>query len=187
MNFKSIENIRNHNEWDSLNGFLFGLLKIVILIISIPFLLIGLLFSVFKKEESEKIINDWVEFTSIESFTLERIFIDENDLPNNLDYPQEANDIYLFQVRSVPEIQELNDKFFDYQFVKIDEGVFLLSFNEKDKGMSIWFVDNKKQQLEKVRDLESSWWSFGDRNGIISIETTLNKQDIKIEIEKTKV
>ena len=185
MNFTSIENIRNHNEWDSVKGFLFGVLKILILVVLIPFLLIGLLFSVFKKGETEKIINDWAEFTSTENLTLERIFIDENELPENLDYPQEANDIYLFQVRSVPEIQELNDKYFDYQFVKVDQGVLLLSFNEKDKGMSIWFVDYKKQKIEKVRDLESSWWNFGNKDGKILLETTLNRKDIKIEIEKT--
>ncbi len=185
MNFTIVENIRNHNEWDSVKGFFTGLLKIILFLILIPFLLIGLILSVFKKGDTEKIINDWTEFYTGSNLTLDRIFIDENKLPDNLDYPEEPNDIYLFQIKSEPEITELRDRFFDYQYVKIDQGVFLMSFNKKGEGMSIWFVDNEKHQMEKVRDLESSWWNFWVKNEIITLSTTLNRKDIIIEIEKT--
>lgn len=185
MKFISVEHIRNHNEWGSIKGFLLGILKILLFVVLIPFLLFVLLLNLFKKEEYEKITNDWSEFTSNKDLTLERIFINENDLPENLDYPEEPNDIYLFEVRSEPEIEELKGKFFDYQFVNIHEGVFLLSFNEEGKGMSIWFINNKIQKLEKVSDLESSWWDFYEKDEIISLETTLNNKDIKIVIEKT--
>jgi len=185
MNFTIVENIRNHNEWDSVKGFFTGLLKILLFLILIPFLLIGLIFSVFKKGHVEKIINDWTEFYRDKNLTLERLFIDENEIPDNLDYPEEPNDIYLFQVKSKPEIPELKGRFFDYQFVKTDQGIFLLSFNEEGKGMSIWYLESNEHQFEKVKDLESSWWNFGEKDGRITLSTTLNKKDINIEIEKT--
>ena len=185
MNFTIVENIRNHNEWDSVKGFFTGLLKIILFLILIPFLLVGLIFSVLKKGDAEKIINDWTEFYSDDNLRLKRLFIDENEIPDNLDYPEEPNDIYLFQVKSKPEIPDLEDKFFDFQFVKTDQGIFLLSFNEEGEGMSIWYVDSSKHQLEKVKDLESSWWNFGEKDGKITLSTTLKKKDINIEIEKT--
>jgi len=184
MNFTIVENIRNHKEWDSLKGFFTGLLKIFLFLILIPFLLVGLVISIFKKSEAEKIINEWTKFYSDENLTLERLFIDENEIPNNLDYPIEPNDIYLFQVKSTPEIPELKDIFFDYHFVKTDHGIFLLSFNEIGNGMSVWYVDSNKHQLEKVKDLESSWWDFREKDGKIILSTTLNKKDINIEIKK---
>lgn len=185
MNFKIVEHIRNHNEWDSVKGIFNGLLKIIFLLILIPFLLLALVLKIFKKGNTGKIINDWTEFYSDENLILRRLFIYEDELPDDLDYPKEPNDTYLFHVQSKPEIPELNDRFFDYQFVKADQGVFLLSFNKKGEGMSVWYVDNRRHQLEKVKDLESSWWSFGERNGKITLSTTLNKKDIDIEIETT--
>ena len=51
--------------------------------------------------------------------------------------------------------------------------------------MSLWYVDSKEYQLEKVKDLESSWWNFEEKERKITLSTTLNKKDINIEIEKT--
>ena len=50
--------------------------------------------------------------------------------------------------------------------------------------MSVWYVDSNKHQLEKVKDLESSWWNFREKDGKIILSTTLNKKDINIEIKK---
>ena len=184
MNFTIIEEIINHNEWDSIKGFLFGIIKIVFVLILLPILLIFLLLKVFSKEKIEVINIEWKEFYTNESLKIERLFIDENELPDNLDYPQEPNDIYLFKLKSEPKILELEVLYFDFQFIKSKQGIFLLSFNTIGKGMTVWFIDNKEQKLERVKDLESSWWNFGKKNGLITLKTTLNKQDITIIIEK---
>ncbi len=90
----------------------------------------------------------------------------------------------MFRVKSKPEILGLKGMFFDYQYLKTDQGIFLLSFNGKGKGMSIWFIDHVKYKMKKVKDLESSWWYIEEKNGAITLNTTLNKSDINIEIEK---
>lgn len=185
MNFKVVEKVRNHNDWDSVKGFCTGLLKVLILLILIPLLLFFLLFDIFKSKDIEKVKNEWRTFYSNEDLKLERIFIDENALPDNLDYPEEANDIYLFHIKAEPQIPGLNNKFFDFQFVTIDQGILLLSFNKQGDGMTIWFIDSEKLKLEKVKDLKSSWWDLHSENGVILLRTTLDKRDIEIKIEKT--
>ncbi|HBK71039.1 MAG TPA: hypothetical protein DDZ39_05170 [Flavobacteriaceae bacterium] len=184
MTFSIVENIRNHNEWDSVKGIFIGIFKFLILIILIPILLISGLIGFFKKEKEIAKVNEWTGFYSNENFKLNRIFIDENELPEFLDYPEECNDIYLFKVKSEPKISELEDKFIDYQFVTDENGIYLMSFNPENEGMTIWYIDNQKQKLEKVKDIQSSWWNFGKREGKIILETTLNRKDIKLEIKK---
>ncbi len=49
--------------------------------------------------------------------------------------------------------------------------------------MSIWCVDTVTPRLEKVKDLESVVWNFGKENRKIVLQTTLDKRDIRIEIE----
>ncbi|MGV6829334.1 MAG: hypothetical protein ACWA45_08050 [Flavobacteriales bacterium] len=184
MTFKIIENIRNHNEWDTLKGMLTGILKLIIFLIFIPFLLIGLIIRLFKNDESKKAENEWTEFYSSGKLKLTRIFIDENELPETLDYPEECNDLYLFKVKSEPELIELEGKFIDYQFVTDENGIYLLSFNNENEGMTLWFINNGKPKLEKIKDLKSSWWNLEKKEGKITLKTTLEKQDIKVEIEK---
>ena len=185
MTFTIIENIRNHNEWDSLKGILFGILKFVILIILIPIILISGLISFLKKEKKEKQISKWTEFYSNGNLKLNRIFIDEEKLPDNLDYPEECNDLYLFNVKSEPEITGLENKFIDYQFVTDESGIYLMSFNNSNEGMTLWYIDNEQRKLKKVKDLKSSWWYLGEKDEKIILKTTLGKKEIKIEIEKT--
>jgi hypothetical protein len=185
MPYSIVENIRNHNEWDSVKGILTGIFKFIILIILIPILLISGLIGLIKNEKKEKQVKIWSEFYSSGKLKLTRIFIDENELPETLDYPEECNDLYLFKMKSEPKIIELEDKFIDYQFVTDENGVYLLSFNNENEGMTLWFINNENPKLEKIKDLKSSWWNFEKKDGKIILETTLEKQDIKIEIEKT--
>ena len=184
VNFVIVENIRNHNEWDTVKGFLIGLLKIIFLLALIPFLLVLLLFGLFKRNDSSQTVIDWIEFYRDENLKLERLFIDENEIPDNLDYPEEPNDIYLFQIKSSPEIHGLQNMFFDFQFVKTDRGIFLLSFNEMGEGMSLWYIDSKNLYLEKINDLKSSWWNLKEKDGKIALTTRLDRKDINIEIEE---
>lgn len=184
MKFEIIENIRNHNEWDSIKGFLSGIFEFLVFIILIPFLLIGALISLIKKEKPKEIVNEWAEFYSAGNLKLSRIFIDEDKLPENLDYPEESNDIYLFKLNSDPNLDGLENKFFDYQYSETVTGIYLLSFNEVHQGMTLWFINNQKPKLEKVKDLKSSWWDLSMEGKVIKLRATLNKKDLEIEIKE---
>jgi len=184
MKFKIIENVRNHNEWDSIKGFLWGILKVLFIVILFPFFLLIYILNIFSKVKTVEINNDWQEFYSCNNLKIERLFIDENEIPDNLAYPEEPNDIYLFKLKSEPKIHELEEMYFDFQFIKSTQGIFLLTFNTIGKGMTVWFIDSIEQKLERVKDLKSSWWNFGEKDGLITLETTLNKEHIKVEIKK---
>jgi hypothetical protein len=35
-------------------------------------------------------------------------------------------------------------KFIDYQFATDENGIYLMSFNPENEGMTIWYIDNQK-------------------------------------------
>lgn len=74
--------------------------------------------------------------------------------------------------------------YFDYQTIKSENGIYLLSWNKGKEGMTFWFIDNKTQKLNKIRDLESNWWNLTEKNGKIILSTITKNKDIIIEIEK---
>lgn len=185
MKFYISRHIRIHDKWDSLNGILTGIIKTIILILIIPILLLVYLFNLLTGRKESEIINKWQVFYSKGKLTLKRKFIDENEIPEDIDYPAEPGDFYLFNLESEPEIEGIKNKFFDYQYVVDQEGIFLLSFNRTNEGMTVWFINHSTLLLEKVKDLDSSWWNFGKKEGKVTLETTLRNKDIKFEIEKT--
>ena len=101
MEFRIVETYRNHNVKDFLKQSIAYLFLFLIAIIVVPTLLIANLFKkkdrqlneVDKAEEDE-----WLEFIRTDKITLYRKFIDENDLPDDLDLPKECSDIYSFEI-----------------------------------------------------------------------------------------
>ena len=183
MKYITHEKIRIHNYYDTLKGIFANVSKIFILLIISPILLISLFIDLFKKNEKIVAKNDWTIFYNTNNLLLERLFIDENELPDDLDYPEEPNDIYIFKLKSNPEIVALSNSYFDYQYCITDTGIFLLSFNKKGEGMSIWFIDNSDFKVELVKNIASSWWNMGLKNDKLILTTTHSKKDIQLEIE----
>jgi hypothetical protein len=70
MRFSIVENIKNHNAWDSVKG----IFKFLILIVRPPILLISGLIGFFYKEKEIANVNEWTEFYSNVNFKLNRIF-----------------------------------------------------------------------------------------------------------------
>lgn len=184
MNFSVVENIRKHTAWDSTKGFFSRVLMVIVLICLLPLILIFFLILVLSspfQRKQPKHVSVWETFHFGKNLKLARLYVDEDELPDNIEFPKEAYDICLFRIRSVPDLPELRAGYFDYQTVAIEEHLYLLSFNKK--GMSIWCVDTVTPRLEKVKDLESAVWNFGKENRKIVLQTTLDKRDIRIEIE----
>lgn len=119
-----------------------------------------------------------------EKIKIERQFINENEVPDNLDFPDEPSDIYLYKLKCIPEIKELENMYFDYQSARSETGIYLISWNEINNGMSFWYLNYETRNLQNVKDLDSAWWILTEDREKISLITTTKKKDIEIKIEK---
>ena len=156
-----------------------------IFLIVLFFIILPVIFiiNLFSKEKNEKIIenNYEVKFEN-EKIKIERKFIEEKDFPDDLDYG-EVYDHYLFEFKSNPELQLFKDRYFDYNFFKIENGIFLISYNNEDEGMSLWFINKLTLEFKKIRNLISSDWDFINDGNKIILRTKTEKEEIKIEIK----
>lgn len=115
-----------------------------------------------------------------EKLIIERKSIDEKEFPDDLDY-ENAND-YLFVYKSNPNLALFENSYFDYNFHETELGIYLISFNQLGKGMSLWYIDKATLEFQKLRNLISSIWEFKDENNKVILSTKTDKEEITIEI-----
>ena len=185
MNFKIVEYRNQLKSKNVIINFLMQYLFLPIFLIVLFFIILPVIFiiNLFSKEKNEKIIenNYEVKFEN-EKIKIERKFIEEKDFPDDLDYG-EVYDHYLFEFKSNPELQLFKDRYFDYNFFKIENGIFLISYNNEDEGMSLWFINKLTLEFKKIRNLISSDWDFINDGNKIILRTKTEKEEIKIEIK----
>lgn len=185
MNFQISETSKPSSKTSLIARMNIGFFKILLLIVLLPVFLIKKLIDLLKKDNSENIIkNEWEEFYSCKKFKLNRLFIDEDDLPLNLDYPEEPNDLYLFKIKSDPQVDGLETKYFTYQYQASKSGIYLFSFNKLNEGMTLWYINNLNPELERVKDLKSSWWNISKSEESLLLKTTFGERDIEITINE---
>lgn len=130
------------------------------MIILIPILLGSWIIGLFKNDKTKEHKSDWTIFKDFGDFRLFRLFISENELPDDLDYPEESGDIYLFKLRSEPVIPELESIYFDLNEAETKDGLYLISYNSTGLGMTLWCIDKSTKELKKVRDLLNIYWNL---------------------------
>ena len=185
MNFKIVEYRNQLKSKNVIINFLMQYLFLPIFLIVLFFIILPVIFiiNLFSKEKNEKIIenNYEVKFEN-EKIKIERKFIEEKDFPDDLDYG-EVYDHYLFEFKSNPELQLFKDRYFDYNFFKIENGIFLISYNNEDEGMSLWFIDKNTVDFKELKKIITAEWFFEKENNNIILTTKTNKEEIKIEIK----
>jgi len=184
MNFAVVENIRKHDSWDTLRGFGHGLLKILLVLILIPVLVVSWIIGLFRTKEVQTYSETWRTLYEDQNIRIESWDFDENELPTDLDYPEEPNDIYAQFLRSEPEIKELEGLHFNAMHLKTDDGYYFQTFNEKGQGMSLWLLRTRERDIVKVRDIESRWWSMDETENGLILKAKESKQDVELRIEK---
>lgn len=152
------------------------IILILLFFIIVPITFIYRLFS----KKKEKTVSQFEKEFENEKIVIERKWIDEN-FPEDLDYGK-MYDIYLCVFRSSPELELFKNRYFDYNFCETKNGIFLISFNKINEGMSLWFLDKNTLEFQKVRDIISSEWDFKGPEGKIILSTTTEKEEIKLEI-----
>ena len=185
MNFKIVEYRNQLKSKNVIINFLMQYLFLPIFLIVLFFIILPVIFiiNLFSKEKNEKIIenNYEVKFEN-EKIKIERKFIEEKDFPDDLDYG-EVYDHYLFEFKSNLELQLFKDRYFDYNFFKTENGIFLISYNNEDEGMSLWFIDKNTVDFKELKKIITAEWFFEKENNNIILTTKTNKEEIKIEIK----
>lgn len=124
------------------------------------------------------------EWELIEDFGNFKLFREYVDAPDGLDYAEpHPNDIYVCHYKSDPEIPELAGKYFTaLNRATSKNGIFVVSFNETGKGMTLWLIDIQSLSLILVRNIEAQWWSLSvDENEVIHLH---GDDDIAGDLEK---
>ena len=185
MNFKIVEYRNQLKSKNVIINFLMQYLFLLIFLIVLFFIILPVIFiiNLFSKEKNEKIIenNYEVKFEN-DKIKIVRKFIEEKDFPDDLDYG-EVYDHYLFEFTSSPHLLLFDNRCFDYNFFETENGIFLISYNREDEGMSLWFVDKNTVDFKELKKLITAEWFFEKENNNIILTTKTNKEEIKIEIK----
>ncbi|MBP6643557.1 MAG: hypothetical protein KA186_10745 [Flavobacteriales bacterium] len=182
MNFVVVENIRNHGTWDSVKGFGHGLLKLLLGVVLVPIFLLSRIVDLFKKRNNPTCTDIWKTLYEADGFKLEIWDIDENELPTDLDYPEEPNDIYAQYLRSTPLIKGLDGLYFSAIHLRVKDGFYFFTFNEQGMGMSLWLLRTTEQEFLKVRDVTSNWWSISQLENGVLLKAKESKRDVELRI-----
>ena len=144
------------------------ILKTFTIIVASPFVFINWLYKNISSKKDEPIDLKWEPFVEYGNFKIEQLFIADAEIPTDLDYPSEPDEINIFKLKSNPEIEGLNDFYFNVETAETLRGLYLISVNKKGFGMTLWFLDKKNGDFLKVEDLDNLWWSLDEDN-----ETTI--------------
>ncbi|MGC4129716.1 MAG: hypothetical protein QM564_09195 [Bergeyella sp.] len=152
---------------------IYGLLVIIFhLLVIFP---IQSIYNLFSKKK-DKTPYSFENIFENEKITIERKFVYEFEDGTKV-YDDD------FQVfKSSPELELFKDRYFDYNFFEIENGIFLISFNEKNEGMSLWFLDKNTLEYQKVRDIILSDWHFKEEENKIILSGITKEGEIKLEI-----
>jgi len=160
MNYKITESITKFGMFKSILDFFNPVFSFLAIIVLVPFIFISWAISLFKKNNANEFKFEWTSLKSLSNLNLYRLDIDESDLPENLDYPEDTYDFYLTKIKSEPFIQGLQDMFFDTNFAETNSGIYLISYNESGKGMTLWCIDKLNLNLHIVKELQPLDWNL---------------------------
>ena len=153
MEFKIVETYRNHNFKDFLKQLVVNAFLFLIAIIVIPAVLIINLFQKKNRNLNEEYIAEeieWIDFIKTDKITLYRKFINQNDLPKDLDLPNEYNELDTFEVKSEPKFAEFENVIFKDCELETEKGIYLISINKIGNEMSLWNIDKKSSEIKIV-------------------------------------
>ena len=178
MNFKIVEYRNQLKSKNVFINFLMQYLFLPILLVVLIFIILPIIFviNIFSKEKKEEIIenNYEVKFEN-DKIKIERKFIEENNFPDDIDYG-EVYDHYLFEFKSTPNLLLFDNRCFDYNFFENENGIFLISYNQEDEGMSLWFINKKALEFNELKRIITADWFFKNENDKLFFRQILKKK-----------
>ena len=187
MNFKIEEKERAHGFLDGLKKIFSNISKLILIIFLLPVIMITWFTNKFKKQNKPTPSQKWEVFIETNIIKLSRHFINENDCPEDLDYPEISNDIYLFKIKSESVSENLEDKYFYHNYTETENGIYLISFNHTGHGMTLWFISKKTAEVEAVKELLPNWWDLSIKGKNVILKATGRNRDYHIEVKEQAV
>ncbi|MEQ8469844.1 MAG: hypothetical protein RIC35_01585 [Marinoscillum sp.] len=160
--------------WDEVGPV--GLVAVFGYIVLSPLYLLKFLKQKLLKKQIASQSPKWSVISSSEDIT---IYWSMSGIPNLvqlLEYPKDVKQINAYKIKSMPECKALDEKLFYSNAAQIKDGLFLMSYNKYEKGMSLWFLHFKKRELSLVQNLESYEWAMKTTS---HTSISLNAEDYK--------
>ena len=154
MQFEITEKFYKYSPWLKVWEVIRGFLTIFYLPIAFGIHLFDKLRCVKEPESREQ--NIWQDHIEFDAYGLESLALGNEELTQlleskTLDFPDwkgwDAPYRFLLKFRSRPEIEELNNAFFDEIDLKTELGIYLIRVNEKGKGMTLCLLPSNKPEL----------------------------------------
>ena len=141
--------------------------------------------------------NVWENHIKFEAYAIESLALGSEDSTRLLeseilDFPdwKDWDDPFRFllRFRSQPEIEELNNAFFDEIDLKTEQGIYLIRVNEKGKGMTLCLLPSNKPELVEIVQLKPLSWIFNTtESGTLELIGFANKGKHRKEIKLTTI
>jgi hypothetical protein len=180
MDFSVIENNNKHTSIDKRNSFFRSLLKTVIIILLSPFFMLSWIINQFSKSSAINTINSWDLIEDLENIKIYQLYIDEDNCPLDLDYPEIPSDIYMFMLKTDPANPFFDNKYF-YSLREVNIGYYIMQYNSKGHGMTLWFMDKLTSEIVEINVLKSNWWNVQIKeNGLL---LTASDKNTKYNLE----
>jgi hypothetical protein len=93
---------------------------------------------------------------------------------------------FLLKFRSQPEIEALNNTFFDEIDLKTELGIYLIRVNKKGKGMTLCLLPSNKPELIEIAKLKPLSWIMNTiESGTIELLGFADKGKLRTEVKLT--
>lgn len=103
---------------------------------------------------------------------------------------EEYTDEDVFMIQSDPALKLFENQYFDSNFFKINEGVFLVSYDEnintENVGMILWFLNTETLEYHNLMKLPFAQWNFKKKNNKIILFSYDNREKRILEIDIKK-
>ena len=195
MQFEITENFYKYSPWLKIWEVIRGFLTIFYLPIAYGKHLIDKVRRIEEPEPREQ--NVWQNHIEFSTYKVESLALSNEETTQlleseSLDFPdwKDWDDPFRFLLifRSYPEIEELNDTFFDEIDLMTEQGIYLIRVNKKDEGMTLCLLPSNEPTLIEIVKLKPLCWSINaTESGTIELIGFANKGKHQIDIKLTTI
>jgi hypothetical protein len=139
--------------------------------------------------------NIWQNYIEFDTYALESLALGNEvsmhllesgalDFPDRKDWDDPFR--FLLKFRSQPEIEALNNAFFDEIDLKTELGIYLIRVNEKGQGMTLCLLPSNTPELIEIVKLKPLSWIMTEmESGTIELIGFADKGKLRTEVKLT--
>jgi hypothetical protein len=193
MEFEVTENFYKYSPWLKIWEVIRGLLMLFYVPIAYGKHLFDKIRGIEEPNPREQ--NVWQNHIEFDTYALESLALSNEESmqlleSETLDFPdwKDWDDPFRFllKFRSQPEIEALNNTFFDEIDLKTELGIYLIRVNKKGKGMTLCLLPSNKPELIEIAKLKPLSWIMNTiESGTIELLGFADKGKLRTEVKLT--